>query len=238
MGIGQVLQGFGQPHTDYTGWGEGDREVPERFIGRAVGCDAPPGRGPLLAPPGFGQAGSGQVLAGVGESFAALDDMDPPGRPVPFGPSNLGTEVLDAALLLEAFGLSGVSLDGLRLSAGFALGDSQGVIGWGGQTRLDGGDHRTQPHNVAVLPITGQSDLIIVAGDDRVGPAPTTAPSILSFGRSHRFDGPAGGRLHPIPNRPAGSVTPRRGRNVATGPDAQRPGRAPDRPLAWCAPGC
>jgi hypothetical protein len=123
-----------------------------------------------LAPLRFGQAGSGQLLARVGEPFAALDDMDPAGRQVLFGPREFGPQMLHPALLLEAFGLSGVPLDGLRLSAGFTLGDSQGVIGGGGQTRLDGGDRRTQPHNVAILPITGRSDLIVVTGDDRVGP--------------------------------------------------------------------
>lgn len=105
--------------------------------------------------------------------------MDPAGRPVLFGPGKFAPQVLDPPLLLEAFALSGVSLDGLRLSAGFTLGDSQGVIGGGGQTRLDGRDRRTQTHNVAILPITGQSDLIIVTGNDRAGPPRRRPPGQL-----------------------------------------------------------
>src|SRR5882757_3118812 len=127
--------------------------------------------------------------------------------------------MLHPALLLEAFGVSGVSLDGLRLSAGFTLGDSQGVLGGGGQSRLDGGDHRTQPHDVAVPPITGQSDLIVVAGDDRVGPPRRRPP------RQFSLTGVQAGSTRLLaalgiqsPDRPVGSVTLRRGRTVATSP--------------------
>jgi hypothetical protein len=134
-----------------------------------------------LAPLRFGQAGSGQVLARVREPFAALDDMDPAGRPVLFGPGKFASQMLHPPLLLEAFGLSGVPLGRLRLSAALTLGDSQGVIGRGGQTRLDGGDRRTQTHNVAILRITRQSDLIIVTGDDRAGPPRRRLPRQLSL---------------------------------------------------------
>ena len=33
FGVSQILQRFGQPHTDHTGRSDGDRQVAERFIG-------------------------------------------------------------------------------------------------------------------------------------------------------------------------------------------------------------
>ncbi|MCW2563290.1 MAG: putative outer membrane protein, partial [Mycobacterium sp.] len=52
----------------------------------------------------------------------------------------------------------------------FALPDGERVGGGGGEAFLDGGDRGAQTHQVAVLGIAGQPVLVIVGGDDRVGP--------------------------------------------------------------------
>lgn len=78
--------------------------------------------------------------------------------------------MLDPAQFLEAFALGGITFRCFGAAASFAFEHGQSITGGFGQPCLDGGDRRPQPGNVAVLGIASQPVLIIVAGDDRVGP--------------------------------------------------------------------
>jgi hypothetical protein len=78
--------------------------------------------------------------------------------------------MLQPTLLGEPFRLGRISLRRLRTAPCLALRDGQDVPGGSGQAFLDDGDRGTQTRQMAVLGIAGQSVLVIVASDDRVGP--------------------------------------------------------------------
>jgi hypothetical protein len=96
--------------------------------------------------------------------------------------AQLGPQHLQPALLLKPFWLGRIAFRQLGLSARPALLRAQGVGGGLGQSLLDGGDRRAQPDEVAVLVVAGQPVLVVVAGDDRIGPPRTGLRSTPSCG--------------------------------------------------------
>jgi hypothetical protein len=172
-GVGQILQRARQPHADFPIRGDGDGEVAERFVAGADGLDTVPGALPPGAPPGRGQLRGGEIVAGLGQPFATLDDMHTVVVPIGANPAQFGSQPLHATLLGKPLGLTRVALRQLGPPACAALLGSEGVAGGLGQPLLDGGDRRLQPDNVAVLGIPGQPVLGVIAGDDRVGPTCT-----------------------------------------------------------------
>jgi hypothetical protein len=76
-GVGQVLQRFGQPHTDRTAAGDGNREISERFVRGTVGGDPPPRRIPPVPPPIDAQASLVEVMTRPSEPFTTLGHMHP-----------------------------------------------------------------------------------------------------------------------------------------------------------------
>jgi hypothetical protein len=71
---------------------------------------------------------------------------------------------------VEPFGLAGITLRGFGFSAGFALAHRQSVHRGGGQPLLKRADRGPQPDHVAVLSVSGQPVLVVIARDDRIGP--------------------------------------------------------------------
>ena len=165
-----MFQWFGQPNADLPVRGDGDGQVAERLIRGTVRGDPVAGGVPAISPLRGGQTGVVEVVAGMGETFPAFGHTYPVTAAIFFGLGERTTQVLQPPLLGEPFGLAGIALRLLGFSAGFALRGRQRVGGGGGQAFLDGGDRRPQPDDVAVLGIPGQAALVVVAGDDRVGP--------------------------------------------------------------------
>jgi hypothetical protein len=183
-----------------------------------------------------GEPGGVEVVARRGQPFTALDHMDPASGAVGLYAGQLTTQMLHPPLLLIAFGLSGIALHRLGLSAGFPVAHRQHVHSGSGQALLDGGDRRFQPNEVPVLGVTRQPALVIVARNDRVGPprrglcgqrlltgiqpvAAYLSTIIRSQSRIHRVAG----------------ATSLRGRRGVTGRDAQPPRPVPVHPPWWCA---
>ena len=77
--VRQVFQRFRQPDTDLPGRGDRDRQVPERFIGGAVGGDPVPRPLPLSAATARRSGRHVEVVTRGGKPFAALR----PHAPVP-----------------------------------------------------------------------------------------------------------------------------------------------------------
>jgi hypothetical protein len=168
-----VLQRFGQSDADLSGWGDGDGQVPERFIGGAVRGDPVPGGVPSLPPAINGEPGIVEVMTRLSEPLTALNHMHPINGWIRLDPGQHTVQMLQPLLLGEPFGSSGIPFHRFGCSAGFTLRHTQRVGGGSRQTRTEGGDRRRQPDHVTVLGVTGQPILVSVADDDRTGPPRT-----------------------------------------------------------------
>ncbi|HXA13271.1 MAG TPA: hypothetical protein VNW93_13995 [Mycobacterium sp.] len=165
-----MFQRFGQPKTHQPGRGDGDRQVSERFLRGAVGGDSIPGGGPLLAPLVLGETGIVEVLAGVGQTFPSLHDPDFLVGVIALDLGEFGTQMLESLLFGEPFSLCGIPFGRCRRSARVAFTSGEHVGRGCGKPLLKGGDRRPQPDKAAVAAVAGQSVLVVVARDDRIGP--------------------------------------------------------------------
>ena len=163
FGVGQVFEWLREPEADFAGRGDGDGEVAERFIAGAVGFDPPPGAGPSLPPLGLGKPCGAEVVPGLRQPLPAIDHPRELGVPVCHDTTKLGAEVLQPALLLEAFRLGRISLgSGLALARRAVLAGER-VAGRLGQSLLNAGDRRSQADDVPGLRLTSQPVLVVVA---------------------------------------------------------------------------
>ena len=73
-GVGEMLQGLRQAQADLPVRGDGDGQVAERFIARSRWPRCGSGHTPMLAPRDRVSSAAVEVVAGLGETLAALDD--------------------------------------------------------------------------------------------------------------------------------------------------------------------
>jgi hypothetical protein len=139
---------------------DGDRVVPERGAGLAVGFEKRPRRIPALPPLLLGELGVGEVVPGLTQPPAAHHDRRVPGLDARLGPREPGPERLQAALLAEPLALAGVAAYlALPLPARHR------------QTTADDADRAAQAGPLGVQAAQGQLILILARPGHRPRPA-------------------------------------------------------------------